>query len=65
MNYVYMIITIVSTVLLLIPLAVLEITRIDKRNKIRYASILHKIRPGINYPYWRLEEMLKEQEEEP
>lgn len=51
---------------IILPIAgfiVWDIIRKDKAYKIRYASILHRMRPRIHYPIWRLEEMLMEENE--
>lgn len=35
----------------------------DKQYRVRYAPIIHRMIPGRRYPFWRLEEMLKEEQE--
>lgn len=38
-----------------------DIHNTDKVYRVRYAPIKHRMKPGILYPRWRLEEMLKEE----
>lgn len=52
--------------IILVPIVLLiwDFYTTDKDNRIRYAKITKKMKPGIRYPRWRLEEMLKEEDEQ-
>lgn len=55
-------ITLVVIILLLFLGLSYDSYRQHSNNLKRYSTIRHRMRRGIKYPYWRLEEMLSEEQ---